>query len=197
MQQAIHANFDGSYTVIFPGDPTQKAYTVRPEEVDAPDLLRRPDSTQNSNKGLRILTAALQQYDAGGEWEKSVFDLLLDDKQYTTGAIWAMNRKPVRDVKAVLQSLTSGQTTGRHTNIVASFGATPKTDVPQTDPDYGKATVGGGHAYTITAIDWDTNTIEYANPWDTSKTLSMSIDQFCTMSAINYALPSAQQPAIF
>ena len=45
----------------------------------------------------------------------------------------------------------------------------------EKDPDN---FIASGHAYSVTSVDKDNNTITIANPWDTSKPKTMSFDEF-------------------
>ncbi len=164
IKNSITKNPDGTYSVRFKGAP-DKVYTVTQEMLN---------NNINSSGDLEtaVLEEAARQHYAetqGGRdinnpgWPREAFQLLTGQRS-----------TPITSAEQ-LRYLVENDKDG----LTISFTATPGLD--------GSAAGNGTeHAYTVTSIDYATNTVYYTNPWDSGNVRTMSIDELLKSPSIEF-----------
>ncbi len=207
MQNSIHANADGTYTVVFPNDTNHHEHIVRPDQWQNSRIMSSDGSYPNN--AIRIIAAAMLQdhNPMAGSALQTVADLFTDNGEHAVQlsdtTYSSDDQAAYQDRYNCLQTINGGSRNGRITNINATFSANCASAVDQalfqiggpnalTLQAAGSATTRT-HAFTLLAIDWEKGIIEYCNPWNSSKTLTMPIDQFCKMKGVLSYLASVSR----
>ncbi len=169
IKNSITNNPDGTYSVQFKGAP-DKVYTVTQEMLK---------NNKNSSGDLEtaILEEAARQYYSETQNGRDIGK----GGRLTemTGLLTGQTTTRISSAEE-LRSLVEKDQDG----LSLVFGSKPGKD--------GTAeTSAWGHAYTVTSIDYATNTVYYTNPWDSGRVRTMSIETLLNSAEIEAIEPAA------
>ena len=165
LQKSIFQNNDGSYTVTFKGDPEHPIF------VTAADLKKQNYS--KGDKDVRILEIAFDKY-VGQNPEFELNTISKGGRPENALTLLAGQHG-----KAIGRNYDPAGTRG----LLEILGKQSPIPVMTFDSEVGEdgspGVIGNGrwHAFSIEKIDLASGTVTFANPWNSGKPITMSLDE--------------------
>jgi hypothetical protein len=167
LEKSVEENPDGSYDVQFAGDPGKIFHFSKSD-------MKTGKYGSFDDPYTKALAMAIDQYNADGGTDIGADGTLALLSGSSASIVHASSYNNPSDVEAYLATIASGA--GSTLNITVSGN-------PGTGGKWQAGSKGIDHMFTITGINEQTGTITYTNPWNSTKTYSMSIADFSSQAA--------------
>ena len=183
IKDSITKTGNGVYSVQFAGDPSHQTFTVTQAEVNK---ARAAKQASTGDPDVAIFELAIGKYEelhgkstSGGNTGQALQLLngqpVVETKPHDTAAARELIHEAAMNPGGFILTLGSGvnKSTGQPANH-------------ETDP----ASSPRGHAFTVTSIDEKAGTATLANPWDTKKVYTISIEDLASIGKL-FSVPNA------